>query len=124
MYGDALVWAGLQDEGINYIERGLRLSPISPHWNIAMIGNAQEMNGDLDLAISTYRKAKGIGEDTMGRVFLAAALIRTEQMEEAREVIIGILKIDPTYFERTKMWCLERPSEVVRQSGILKSIRR
>ena len=120
LLGDALAVMGRPDEAIPKIERGMRLSPVYPSYFAVILGNCYQQKENWELAIGAYRNAVDLGpESPIGAVFLASALVETGRIEEARPLAQQVLRMDPNFYEREKSSWLEKPSQVIRDAGLL-----
>ena len=120
--GDAYCSGGLLKEGIQQIQRGMRLSPQYPPWYITCLGVGYEDNNELELAIDTYRTALKIDKSVISDLRLASALIKTGDLEQAKLHVAKVIQQDPTFFKRPKCWWFEVPSDVIRESGMIGDI--
>ena len=76
----------------------MRLSPIYPQWYFLMVGVVHHIVGDQDKAVGVFRECVAKEpESNLHRIWLASALIETEQDEEASLLAAEILEIDPDF---------------------------
>ena len=79
-------------------ERGLQLSPRGPHvvYHEHILSQAHYINGNYDEAVAWGRRAARSNERLTSNLrCLAASLVATDQMEEARSVAKRLLEFDP-----------------------------
>ncbi len=90
-----LTYAGKADEAVELFDKAIRLSPLDFAWLLSYLGMCYCSTGELDLAISTLRRAVALEpESTFGRAWLTSALVSAGMNEEAEQVAREIMKID------------------------------
>jgi tetratricopeptide (TPR) repeat protein len=105
--GWTLAAAGLPEQGIDLMQRGMRLEPNYPEWVASGLAYAHLMAGDLDAARDV---AGGVlasdGTDMRSRYrsmgILAAVAVWQGDMPEARKQLSGLIGIVPS-MTRTKL---------------------
>ncbi len=90
-----LTYAGNADEAVELFKKSIRLSPLDFAWLLSYLGMCYCSTGELDLAISTLRRAVALEPDsTFGRAWLTSALVTAGMNEEAEQVTRDIMRID------------------------------
>ena len=93
---------GQPEKAIERIRKAMRLSPVYPSWNLAILGQAYRLAGLVDAAIETYGEMIGRNPDAL-EAYIALSEIygangqKQKAMDSAREV----LKINPDFSIKT-----------------------
>jgi len=89
---------GRPEEGVDFINRALRLNPFPPGWYFWSIGDSYVMLGRHKEAVEAYSKALENSPDMyFALVGLAAAYAGLGRESEARTTASKILEIDPRF---------------------------
>lgn len=95
LLGVVLTYAGNANEAVDVFKKAIRLCPFNFAWYFAYLGMCYYSMNELDLAMSTLRKAVVLESDsTYGRVWLTSALVDVGLMEDAKRVARDITRID------------------------------
>ena len=95
MLAVVLTYAGDADEAVEMFKKAIRLCPLNFAWYLYYLGMCYYSICELDLAISTLRKAVVLEPDSaFGRVWLTSALIDAGLVEDARQVAREIMRVD------------------------------
>ena len=106
--GIILTFAGRPEEGIRYLEQGLRLDPIPPGWYYRNLGMAYFTARRYENAIVACKKAlKRAPNDLLTHAILASAYSWAGREEEARAQAAEVLRIDPEF-------CLEKRAKIIK----------
>ncbi|MBB3452593.1 TolB-like protein [Rhizobium sp. BK313] len=83
------------EEGVRWIDEGLRLNPFPPHWYYAVIGNAMYLRGAYEEALAALRRLPNPGKFTWGRI--VACLNRAGRSKEAADEARLLLAAHPDF---------------------------
>jgi TolB-like protein/Tfp pilus assembly protein PilF len=122
LMGDLLTMRGRPDEGLEWIERAMRLNPFHPHWYHATHAIALYSLKRFAEAAQAIKRMPSEGRWSSR---LAACYGQLGRMEEARAEVAAILKAKPDYSIKTfmdQLVLLERPEdrELLRE-GLVKA---
>jgi adenylate cyclase len=126
MLGAALARVGRYEEGIQSLERGIRLDPKGPAPFFSFLGNAYCFAGRYEEAIEAMNKAvERAPNSVLFRVNLAAIYGMAGRDEEARAEVTEALRLDPNFsldrYRKVTHWRkaeLEPLLEVLRKAGL------
>jgi len=94
----ALIFADGSEEAILLIQKATRLNPFAPSYYFHLLGHAYCVTGQYGEAISVCKKALSRQPDNMyAHIFLAVAHSSLGRMEEARNEIEEVLKLNHRY---------------------------
>lgn len=94
----AMIFGGEPESGLTLMKRAKRLCPIYPQWYHMMLGVVHHMSGEHDEAAEIFRECLAKEPETsLHRLWLASALIETEQDEEAKLLAAEVLEIEPGF---------------------------
>ena len=116
-----LVESGRYKEGIQSLQRAIRLSPFPPVWYLSILAAGYHLNGGNEDAIPVLEQAAEREPDSaLSRLWLASALIETERLDEAKAVSQEALGLDPTL--SVTDWVSKFVSNPIAQARILKNV--
>jgi adenylate cyclase len=96
--GEALIWAGRSAEGIELVEKAIRLNPHCPLNYFFALGCGHMFAEQYDQAIAAHGRAITRNPDFLGsHLALAFIYSRTGRMAEARSEVDEIRRISPGY---------------------------
>jgi adenylate cyclase len=90
-----LAMSDRMDEGIELMQKAMRLNPHHPEWYLWGLGMAYYTAGQSDEAIGALKRMQTHHLDS--RAFLAASYAQTGRMEEAEAEADQILKLNPAF---------------------------
>jgi len=94
--GNILNFAGRPEEALKLIEKGMRLNPLYPIYNLFHLGHAYLLMNRGEEAVSALEKALHANPDFLpARAFLAAAFIGCGREQDAKKEAAEILKRSP-----------------------------
>lgn len=94
--GNTLVFAGRAKEGVELIQKAMRLNPHYPPRYLNLLGLASRMAGQCEEAIVPLKKAVTLEPDFLPAHFnLAACYAELDQLGEARAEIAEVLRLNP-----------------------------
>ncbi len=98
------IFAGNPIDGIPYLERGVRLDPVTGTQYLHFLGLAYLMSGNYETAVAHFReRVLLVPETDLTRCFLASALGHLGEVEEARSVWHDLMRINPQYSVKVHM---------------------
>ncbi len=98
MYADTLTISGRPEEAIPLLKKAIRLNPFSPSWYFSDLGEAYRYTGQLDEAVSGFKKAiQHAPENFLAHVKLTAVYSMMEREKEARAEAAEVLRINPKF---------------------------
>ena len=98
MLASVLIDSGQLKEGIQKIQRAIRLSPFPRPWFLSTLGAGFHLLGQNETAISALKQVVEREPDShRARVWLASTLAEMGRLDEAREVSNAIVTIDPSF---------------------------
>ncbi len=96
LWGQLLAFAGRPGEGIELIEKAMRLNPHYPPNYLNLLGFAYRTAGRCEEAIAPLKKAITLSPNLMpAHGNLAVCYVELGQLEEARIEIAEVLRINP-----------------------------
>ena len=97
--GTLHIYTGEPAKAIPYIERAMRLDPVSQHGQyVHFLGAAYFVAGEYETAATCFRDRIAINPTTdLSRSFLASALGQLNQVDEAQRVWRELMEINPGY---------------------------
>jgi adenylate cyclase len=96
--GNVLIDSGRVREGIQKMQRAIRLCPFPPAWYLTVLGAGFYLNGDNEAAISALEQAAEREPDSvLSRLWLASALVEMGRLDDAREVSKAGIDIEPAF---------------------------
>ena len=125
--GTILTYAGRPEEGIEVIEKGLRLSPRYPVYHLQGLGFAYRVAGRYEEAIATSKRSLSFAPTFLGDHFnLAICYAELGRLEEARSEGVEILRLNPNASLESAKWnmpfkdpaVLERQLAALRKAGL------
>jgi len=91
----AHVFAGNYDQARVHEQNTRRLCPIMPNWYYLILGQIEQLSGDLDKAIAIYRRALAVEVDSpLCRFYLVHALTRKGDLAAAQTLANEIRELD------------------------------
>lgn len=98
LLGFVLSFAGRGREALRATKRAIRLSPNYPAYYLRYLGIAYLSMNEINLAISTLRKAVAVDPDTIStKIWLTSALVEGGRLEDAKKIAENIMAIEPSY---------------------------
>jgi TolB-like protein/DNA-binding SARP family transcriptional activator/Flp pilus assembly protein TadD len=92
------IFAGETEKALPLYQNAIRLAPIYPPWFSGIEGYLHEKEGRIQEAIAAYRHGIEIEpESPLQRVYLIDALLKTNQIDEARKVADEIRALDSDF---------------------------
>ncbi len=96
--GNLMNVVGRPQDGINLIERAMRLSPYYPAWFLRALGNSYQLLGDYDEAAETLEAClERDPEISEARATLAFVYLQQGRVEMASIEVRDLLKRNPEY---------------------------
>jgi adenylate cyclase len=93
-----LAWAGRAEEGLPYMQNGLRLNPFPSSNYFANLALIYHESGHYEKAIEAAKKAlQGEPNSQFAYIHMAISYIRLGREEEARAAAAQILRINPKF---------------------------
>jgi adenylate cyclase len=97
MLGSQLLRMGRPTDALTWISKAMRLNPFHPAWYLYSIGEAHYQARDYEQAIAPLKTAIArFPRFITPRRHLAATYAQLGRLEEARDEVATLLKIDPT----------------------------
>ena len=85
-------------EGIQKMQRAIRLCPFPPSWYLLVLGIGFHLDADNEAAISTLEQAvKREPDSHIPRLWVASALVEMGRLDDARAVSKTGIDIEPTF---------------------------
>jgi tetratricopeptide (TPR) repeat protein len=85
-------------EGIQKMQRAIRLCPFPPSWYLLVLGIGFHLDADNEAAISTLEQAvKREPDSHIPRLWVASTLVEMGRLDEARAITEEIKAIEPTF---------------------------
>ncbi len=110
LLANVLMDSGQIKEGIQKVQRAIRLSPFPRPWFLSLLGSGFHLLSQNETAISALEQAVEREPDSnLARLWLASTLAEMGRLDEAREVSNVIVSIDP-YFS-VLSWSESYPSK-------------
>ncbi len=98
LFANVLIDSGQLKEGIQKIQRAIRLSPFPQPWFLSLLGTGFHLIGQNETAVSALKQAVEREPDShLARVWLASTFAEMGRLAEARELSNTILSIDPAF---------------------------
>jgi len=98
LLGLTLSFAGKPDEGIGYLNKGIRLNPFPAYWYYLHLGRCYLLKGQYDDALIAYKKALHRAPDAFHiHTSLAVIYALLDRQEEAGAAVKKALEIDPSF---------------------------
>jgi adenylate cyclase len=108
-----LMFAGRQDESVQYAEQTLRLDPFPTHLYFRQMGSAYSWVGRYEEAIAFYKKAiQGAPNDILTHRGLTYTYSWAGRLEEARAQAEEVLKINPRFCIRGGPGVYKNPADM------------
>ena len=96
--GNVLIDSGRIKEGIQKMQRAIRLCPFPLPWYLLVLGAGHHLNGDNEAAIATLEQAaERMPESVIPRLWLVSALVDSGRLDEARSGSRAIIDIEPDF---------------------------
>jgi adenylate cyclase len=96
--GLTLSLAGRPDEGIRYLNQGIRLNPFPPHWYFTHLSRCYILKGQYEDALTAIKKAIHLSPDApVNHIQLAAIYALLDRQEEAGSAVKKVLEMRPGY---------------------------
>jgi len=96
--GNVLIDSGRVREGIQKMQRAIRLCPFPPAWYLTVLGAGFHLNGDNEAAISALEQATEREPDSvLSRLWLASAFVEMGRLDDARAVLKTGIDIEPAF---------------------------
>ncbi|MBV9288235.1 MAG: adenylate/guanylate cyclase domain-containing protein [Hyphomicrobiales bacterium] len=127
MHGLAKIYSGDPLAAIPHIEQAIRLDPVMRHQYVHFLGSAYLVAGQFEAAAAQFRERIRLKPDTdLSRAFLAVALGRLGEADEAQRVWRELQEVNPKYSFREHVGRLpfrreadrDRLYEGLRRAGI------
>lgn len=97
-FSEALNFAGQPERGVEAGEKSLRFDPVAPPNVLHHIGHAHFLLGDLEKATEFDTRAIRMAPSfPPARIVLAAILVESGKIDDAKQQIADLLDIDPGY---------------------------
>ena len=120
LLGNMLIDLGRVKEGIQNLQRAIRLCPFPPAWYLSVLGSGYHLIGDNENAIPILeRAAEREPESVLSRLWLASALAETGRLEDARYISKAILDLEPTFSAGRWMKSFKVPPNEKLQENLL-----
>jgi adenylate cyclase len=125
--GNTLVFAGRPEEGIELIQKAMRLNPHYPPRYLNLLGLAYRTAGKCDEALVPLRKASTLSPNFVPVHFnLAGCYAELDRLTEARSAVAEILRINPNAsLEKQRIFMpyknsadMERSLTALRKAGL------
>ena len=114
LLGSLLVDTGEFAEGIQTLQRAVRLCPMTPAWYLSMLGGGLHLSGDNASAVPILRKAIAREpESILAYLYLASAMVETGQLAEARQIAESVRRLEPGF--TLSMWLDGNDKDVYQQ---------
>ena len=98
LLGLTLSFAGRPDEGIGYLNQGIRLNPFPAYWYFSHLGRCYLLNGRYEDALTAYKKAFHRAPNAVyNHISLAIIYALLDRQEEAEAAVKKTLEIDPSF---------------------------
>ena len=98
LFANVLVDSGQLKEGIQKIQRAIRLCPYPPAWYLLVLGAGFHLIGDNESAVSALEQAvKREPDSHLARVWLVSTLAELGKLDEAQVVSKEVIAIDPAF---------------------------
>jgi adenylate cyclase len=98
LLANVLIDAGRIKEGIQRIQKAIRLCPFPPAWYLSLLGTGFHLFGDNETAVSALEQAVNREPDShLARVWLASTLAEMGKLDEAHAISEEIIGIEPTF---------------------------
>ncbi|MCH8144454.1 MAG: hypothetical protein IIA55_07035 [Gemmatimonadetes bacterium] len=94
-WGEILAFLGRAEEGIEVIQKAMRLNPRYPEWYLWGLGNGYYMARRYEEAIAAFQRFQNHTVDS--RSVLAASYAQLGRAEEARAEVDKVLALDPEF---------------------------
>jgi adenylate cyclase len=89
---------GQPEKAIERIRKAMRLSPVYPSWNLALLGQAYRLAGKIDLAIETYNEFINLEPESLeAQIALAQIFGETNQPDQAAVSAKEVLRLNPDF---------------------------
>jgi len=98
LLGLTLSYAGRPDEGIGYLNQGIRLNPFPAYWYFLHLSRCYILKGQYEDALTAIKKAIHRSPNApINHIQLAAIYALLERHEEAGAAVKKVLEIIPSY---------------------------
>jgi len=98
LLGLTLSFAGKPDEGIKYLNQGIRLNPFPAYWYFMHFGRCYILKGQYEDALTAYKKALHRAPNALhNHLALAITYALLDRKEEAEAAVTKTLEIDPSF---------------------------
>jgi adenylate cyclase len=95
---NVLIDSGRLKEGIQNMQRAVRLCPFPPAWYLHVLGAGLHLNGDNLAAITALEQAViRIPDSIVPRLWLATVFVEIGKIDEARAVSKAVLDMEPNF---------------------------
>lgn len=95
---DVLIDSGRFKEGIQRMQKAIRLSPYPYPWYLLVLGIGFHLSGDNEAAIPALeRAAERMPNSNFPLFWLASTLVETGKLDEARAFYRAVLDIEPSF---------------------------
>lgn len=95
---NVLIDSGRVKEGIQKMQRAIRLCPFPPSWYLLVLGIGFHLDGDNEAAITALEQAvKREPDSHIPRLWIASTLVEMGRQDEARVVTEEIKAIEPDF---------------------------
>jgi adenylate cyclase len=121
--GMTLTYADRLKEAISLFEKAIRLNPFGPTWYFLSFGEAYQMMGQHQEAITQYKKALGLAPNNiLAHLSLAGAYSLLGRDEEAHAEAEEVLRIDPKF--SLERFLKELPYDQSRKDRVADALRK
>jgi adenylate cyclase len=98
LLANVLIDSGRLKEGIQKIQKAIRLSPFPRAWQLSLLGTGFHLIGENESAVSAFEQAIEREPDShLARVWLASTLAEIGRLDEAHIVSKEVISIDPAF---------------------------
>ena len=96
--GNVLIDSGRIKEGLQKMQKAIRLCPFPIPWYLMVFGAGYHLNGDNNAAITAFNQAIEREPDShLARVWLASTLAEIGRFDEAKAAAKEVLDIEPNF---------------------------
>jgi len=98
LLGFTLYFAGQPDEGIWYLNKGIRLNPFPASWYFQHLGSCYSRKEQYEEALTWYKKAHMLSPDNFViHLLLATTYANLERQDEAETAAKKVLELYPSF---------------------------
>lgn len=104
--GSGLGFLGEPEAGLQYVLRGMRLSPFYPQWYLNVAARCHFLAGRPNQALHALRRGSVAWQSRMGRLLRPACHAALDDLPAARAAARGLLRSDPAFTVHDRLWWL------------------